>query len=212
MDMTSTAGGCRPVHRARARWLVVLAFVSVATFITHAAGVAPRARGLVRVAGRPAANVVVWLEAQDAPAPAPERVVLDQRNLRFAPKVLAVRVGTEVLFPNNDRVFHNVFSFHHGKVFDLGLYPVGDSKAVRFDKPGLSRIFCNIHPNMAAYVVAVDSPYFAVTDETGAFELPPVPAGRYTYRAWRSAGPELSGVWTIGPAGESTELSIEWPK
>jgi plastocyanin len=212
MDLTSTAGGCRPVHRARARWLALLAFVSVATLATDAAGVAPRPRGTVRVAGRPAANVVVWLEAPDARPTEPARVVLDQRNLRFAPKVLAVRVGTEVLFPNNDRVFHNVFSFHHGKVFDLGLYPVGDSKAVRFDKPGLSRIFCNIHPNMAAYVVAVDSPYFAVTDETGAFELPPVPAGRYTYRAWRSSSPEQSGVWTIGSASDSAELSIEWQK
>jgi plastocyanin len=169
-------------------------------------------RGVVLAAGRPAANAVVWLEAPNAPRAAQtKKVVLDQRQLKFSPQVLAVQAGTAVLFPNNDRVFHNVFSFHHGKVFDLGLYPVGDSKVVTFDKPGLSRIFCNIHPNMAAYVFVVDSPYFAVTDESGAFALPPVPAGRYTYRAWRSASSDyLSGVWAVGDS--DTPVKIEWAK
>ena len=77
--------------------------------------------------------------------PSPE-VVLDQRNLSFSPRVLAVRVGTTVSFPNHDRVFHDVFSFRDGKRFELGLYPVGAIKHVPFDRPGLSRVFCNIHP------------------------------------------------------------------
>ena len=177
------------------------------------AGVEQQVRGMALAAGRPAANAVVWLEAPGAPAArTADKVVLDQRNLRFSPQVLAVRAGTAVLFPNNDRVFHNVFSFHHGKVFDLGLYPVGDSKVVNFDKPGLSRIFCNIHPNMAAYVFVVDSPYFAVSDESGAFTLPPVPPGRYTYHAWRSGSTtDVSGVWTVG-ATQDAPLKIEWVK
>ena len=114
--------------------------------------------------------------------------MLDQRNLSFSPHVLVVRVGTTVDFPNNDRVFHNVFSFRDGKRFDLGMYPVGTMQQVTFDQPGLSRIFCNIHPNMAAYVLTVDSPYFARADESGAFthrrgarrqlHLPRVAAGR----------------------------------
>src|SRR5258708_5466755 len=99
-------------------------------------------QGMSRVGGRPARNVVVWLEAPNRSARmnAP-KVVLEQRNLMFYPQVLAVRVGTSVEFPNDDRVFHNVFSFHAGKQFDLGLYPVGTVRHVTFDRPGLSRIF-----------------------------------------------------------------------
>jgi plastocyanin len=167
--------------------------------------------GVVSVGGRPAANVVVWLEAPHAAGAAAARgVVLDQRNLQFSPQVLAVRVGTAVRFPNNDRVFHNVFSFHHGKVFDLGLYPIGESKIVQFDRAGVSRIFCNIHPNMAAYVVSVDSPYFAVSDSSGRFTLAGVPPGAYTYRAWRAGGAELSGTWSVADA--DARLAIEWAK
>ena len=168
-------------------------------------------RGRALVAGRPAANAAVWLEGGDAPrVAAAKRVVLDQRNLQFSPQLLVVRVGTPVVFPNSDRVFHNVFSFHHGKVFDLGLYPVGESKVVHFDRPGVSRIFCNIHPNMAAYVVAVDSPYFAVSDASGAFVIPDVPPGRYTHRAWRPGGADVSGTWTV--SAETAPLVVEWPK
>src|SRR5436190_24344305 len=128
--------------------------------------------GTARAGDRPAVDTVVWLEAPHAPArPATGRVVLDQRNLSFIPHVLVVQVGTTVDFPNNDRVFHNVFSFRDGKRFDLGMYPVGALKRVTFGQSGLSRIFCNIHPNMAAYVLAVDSPYFAVSDANGAFAM-----------------------------------------
>src|SRR5512134_3705182 len=111
--------------------------------------------GTAQVAGRPAQHAVVWLVAGGAPAGVqPQKVVLDQRNLAFEPRVLAVRVGTTVEFPNNDKVFHNVFSFRDGKKFDLGMYPTGTSKRIAFDQPGLARLFCNIHPNMAAYVMA----------------------------------------------------------
>jgi plastocyanin len=153
----------------------------------------------------------VWLDAPPAAA-APRadapRVVLDQRNLTFIPHVLVVRVGTTVDFPNNDRVFHNVFSFRDGKRFDLGMYPVGTMRRVLFDQPGLSRIFCNIHPNMAAYVLTVNTPYFARADDTGAFTIAGVPPGTYTYHAWRpGAAAELSGTWTSA----SGPLLIEWP-
>lgn len=165
-------------------------------------------RGMARVGGKPAPNVIVWLDAPSAPRTfkAP-KVVLDQRNLSFSPQVLAVRVGTTVQFPNNDRVFHNVFSFHDGKRFDLGMYPVGATQPVTFDKAGLSRIFCNIHPNMAAYVMAVDTPYFAVSDASGAFNVGSVPPNRYTYHAWRAGAQELSGVWEPG----NVSLTVEWP-
>jgi plastocyanin len=166
-------------------------------------------QGRVLVGHQPAANAVIWLEAANAPAtPQRGRVVLDQRNLTFYPHVLAVRVGTTVDFPNNDRVFHNVFSFRDGKRFDLGLYPVGHVRQVRFDRPGLSRIFCNIHPKMAAYIIAVDTPYFAVSGRSGKFVIPRVPAGTYSYRAWRPGGTDLSGTLVVRPG---SPVEVRWP-
>jgi plastocyanin len=165
--------------------------------------------GTARVRDRAAVDAVVWLDASNPPpydddAPRP---VLDQRNLTFVPHVLIVRVGSTVNFPNNDRVFHNVFSYRDGKRFDLGTYPVGALRQVVFDQPGLSRIFCNIHPGMAAYVMAVDTPYFAHADENGAFTIHNVPAGPHTYHAWRPGADEMRGAW----ASASGPLSLVWP-
>jgi plastocyanin len=166
-------------------------------------------QGVVRVKGRPQKDVVVWLES-GMPVPATDRrkIVLDQRNLQFSPRVLAISVGTQVEMPNSDRVFHNVFSFHDGKRFDLGLYPVGTAKVVTFDQPGLSRIFCNIHPTMAAYVLAVDSGYLAVSDARGQFSIARVPQGSYTYHAWRPGDETTTGKVTV-QAG--ARLEIDWP-
>jgi len=165
--------------------------------------------GVVLVNGRPEKNVVVWLDGVVRRSPAPlARLVLDQRQLQFKPHVLAVSVGSQVEMPNSDRVFHNVFSFHDGKRFDLGLYPVGTAKTVTFDRPGLSRIFCNIHPNMAAYVLAVDSAYYAVSDSQGQFVMAGVPNGTYTYRAWRPGGQTTTGTVAVESA---RRLEIRWP-
>ena len=187
--------------------------VIVALWIASAALASARVetfdlRGTVRAGGRSEADAVVWLDAPDAVAPRDDKpVVLDQHNLSFFPRVLAVRVGTTVEMPNNDRVFHNVFSFHDGKRFDLGLYPVGRSRQVRFDTAGLSRVFCNIHPNMAAYVKAVDSPYFAVSDRAGRFTIAAVPEGAYTYHAWRPGRQDLTGSAAVNGNGE---LDLQW--
>jgi hypothetical protein len=81
-------------------------------------------------------------------------------------------------------VFHNVFSFREGKRFDLGLYPVGSTKPVYFDRPGLVRIFCNIHSNMSAFIWVLENPYFGVTDQSGRFRIPNVPAGERVVRVW----------------------------
>jgi len=190
-----------------ARWLFAMAVVVFA-----GTSVAPASSsglsGTTRAGDRPEPHAVVWLDApSDAPAVQSARVVLDQRNLDFSPHVLAVRVGTVVDFPNNDRVFHNVFSFHNGKRFDLGLYPIGTTRRVTFDHPGLSRIFCNIHPNMGAHVMAVDTPYFSVSDEAGRFAIPSVPSGTYVYHAWRPGRPDLTGSISVGP---STVLDLLW--
>ena len=164
--------------------------------------------GTVRVKGRPQKDVVVWLEGGSPMPSGRRRIVLDQRNLQFTPRVLAVSVGTEVEMPNSDRVFHNVFSFHDGKRFDLGLYPVGTAKIVTFDKPGLSRIFCNIHPTMAAYVLVVDSGYLGVSDAHGQFLIARVPTGSYTYHAWRPGDEMTTGRVSVRA---DTRLEIDWP-
>jgi plastocyanin len=165
-------------------------------------------RGTVRVGTRTQGDAVVWLETTLPPAGDAPRPVLDQRNLTFSPHVLAVRVGTTVELPNNDLVFHNVFSFHDGKKFDLGLYPVGTKKRLTFERAGLSRLFCNIHPAMAAYIMAVDSAYFAVSDKDGRFAIRNVPPGTYTYHAWRPGGEILTGSVTV-EAG--APLEVRWP-
>jgi plastocyanin len=166
--------------------------------------------GIVLVNGRPQKDVVVWLEGGTGRSPAtPTKIVLDQRQLQFKPHVLAVGIGAQVEMPNSDRVFHNVFSFHNGKRFDLGLYPVGTTKTVTFDRPGVSRIFCNIHPNMAAYVLAVDSSYFAVSDHQGQFVMAGVPSGSYTYHAWRPGGQTTTGLVAVDAAVR--RLEIRWP-
>jgi len=164
--------------------------------------------GMSAVAGKAVPDAVVWLETPGAPRPRPESAVLDQRNLTFSPRVVAVQVGARVKFPNRDRVFHNVFSHHEGKIFDLGLYPVGAVKEVPFEKPGLSRVFCNIHPQMAAYVMVVDTPYFAVSDQAGQFVIRGVPAGTYTYRAWRPGGAIIVNSVVVGA---DTRLNVHWP-
>lgn len=188
--------------------LIVVALSCASTVLGGVHNGTADLRGTVTAGGRALADVAIWLDAPDDPASPPSKAaVLDQRNLAFAPHVLVVRVGTTVELPNNDRVFHNVFSFHDGTKFDLGLYPVGTRRRVRFDKPGLSRVFCNIHQNMAAYVVAVDSQYFAVSDREGRFTIHAVRQGTYTYHAWRAGKEALSGSATVGT---QTELNIEW--
>jgi plastocyanin len=164
-------------------------------------------QGHLLVAGKPAEGAVLWLEAPGAPRPA-QRVVLDQRNLAFSPIVLAIPTGSTVRFPNNDTVLHNVFSFRDGKKFDLGLYPVGQARDVKFDRAGVSRLFCNIHPGMAAYIVVVDSPFYAVTNRQGQFTLAGVPPGQYAYHAWRAGAAMITGKATIAT---NASLEIQWP-
>ena len=133
-------------------------------------------------------NVVVWLRRLDpamATRPAPAGTLrLTQHNKSFEPHVLVVPVGAVVQFPNRDPFFHNVFSLFDGKRFDLGLYEAGSTRNVSFDRPGISYIFCNIHPEMSAVVIALDTPYFAVSNRRGEVVIPHVPTGRYTLHVW----------------------------
>ncbi len=117
--------------------------------------------------------------AKDAPHP-----VLLQKNKRFTPHVLVVQVGSVIDFPNRDPFFHNVFSYFNGKRFDLGLYEAGSTRSVHFDRTGICYVFCNIHPQMSAVIVVVDTPYFAMGNDQGDFRIPEVPAGNYRLHVW----------------------------
>jgi plastocyanin len=139
--------------------------------------------GRVTAGGRPVRDAVVFVEDLRSP-PVQSRAVMDQRNRTFLPHVMAVQVGTRVQFPNHDTVFHNVFSYREGKRFDLGLYPVGSSRVVTFDRPGLVRIFCNIHSNMSAFIWVVENSFFTLTDSSGRFQLADVPAGERSVEVW----------------------------
>ncbi len=134
------------------------------------------------------AGVVVWLAPMDQQgSPVPSTVQhprLIQKNKAFDPHVLVVPVGSVVEFPNRDPFFHNVFSLFDGKRFDLGLYEAGATREVHFDKPGVSYIFCNIHPQMSAVVIAVPAPYYATSDAQGQLIIPAVPPGAYTLHIW----------------------------
>jgi plastocyanin len=129
---------------------------------------------------------VVYLESAPArafPDPEPQRATMDQQNETFVPHVLAITVGTIVDFPNSDKTYHNVFSLRSPR-FDLGRYAAGRSKSVRFDRPGIVRVFCEIHSHMSAFILVFNHRYFAVTSADGRYQISRVPPGRYTLVAW----------------------------
>jgi plastocyanin len=135
------------------------------------------------------------------------RAKLDQRNEAFVPHVLAVVAGTTVDFPNNDRTYHNVFSLSPTKPFDLGRYAVGRSKAVKFDRPGIVRVFCDIHSHMSAFILVFAHRHFAVTDDEGRYRLDNVPPGTYTVIAWNESAPSDSRRVTL-PEGGDVEVNF----
>jgi plastocyanin len=130
------------------------------------------------------------------------RARMDQRNETFVPHVLAIVAGTTVDFPNNDRTYHNVFSLSKARTFDLGRYAAGRSKAVRFDTPGIVRVFCEIHSHMSAYILVFSHRYFAVTDDEGRYRIPNVPAGTYNVLAWNEAMQLESQRTTVPESGD----------
>ena len=149
---------------------------------------------------------VVYLEA--APLGAFDqrdaaRAVMDQRNETFVPHVLAITRGTTVDFPNSDRIYHNVFSLSKTSSFDLGRYAVGRSKSVRFDRPGIVRVFCDIHSHMNAYILVFSHPFFSVTDTGGRYRIDGIPPGAYTVVAWNEGLASEPRTATVSEGGTS---------
>jgi len=139
-----------------------------------------------------ASRAVVWLTPVGGSLAQPQQTAseipqLVQKDKSFQPSLLVIPVGGKVEFPNHDPFFHNVFSLFEGKRFDLGLYESGTTRFVQFDKPGISFIFCNIHAQMSAVVIALATPYYAVSDARGELSLPRVPPGRYEVQVFHSA-------------------------
>ena len=147
-----------------------------------------------------ASRVAIWLVALDSapdpigtPASARRHYRMLQHNKTFEPELLVVPLGSIVDFPNLDPWFHNVFSLYQGKRFDLGLYQAGAEKEVVFDRPGPSFLFCNIHPQMTAVILTVNSDLFGISDKSGRLLIRQVPAGRYRMHVWyENAAPEFT--------------------
>ncbi len=139
-------------------------------------------------------NIVVFLDyvSSNSPHASPrQRPVISQKDRQFEPRVIPITKGTTIDLPNDDVIFHNVFSLSRAKPFDLDIYPPGNVRSVTFDKTGWVKIYCNIHPQMISHVIILDNPFFDLTDEKGLFTISDVPDGKYTIRIWHEYGSEV---------------------
>jgi plastocyanin len=172
--------------------LVLFTFITAATQASELKGKVQLTRSGRSV--KDASNLVVWLTpvgstpTVQAPIQQPSQIPqLVQKDKSFHPSLLVIPAGGRVEFPNQDPFFHNVFSLFDGKRFDLGLYESGTTRFVLFDKPGISFIFCNIHAQMSAVVIALDTPYYAISDAHGDISIKDVVPGRYEMHLFHSS-------------------------
>lgn len=191
------------------RWLLALPFLVLAV----AARAAPFEARVVDGAGAGLADAVLWLTPSAArPAATAASASMDQRGLQFVPHVLVVQRSTTVSFPNSDQVRHHVYSFSPAKKFELRLYKSIPAEPVVFDKAGIATLGCNIHDWMLGYVVVVDTPYFAKTDDSGRLKIDEVPAGEYRLDLWHprdlDAGTDRSEVIRIDAATPARVFTI----
>ena len=176
-------------------------------------------KGTITVGGKPATAAVISIEglskeqinAQMALTKSRKRI-MDQRDMKFIPAVLALMVGETVEFPNNDKTWHNVFAKGGDNDFDLGLYPPGQSRSKKFDKPGVSRILCNAHPDMEAFIVVKSHPFFSTTDSRGNYEIMNVPLGKIRVEIWHPNAGVASESVEIVRAGEVFALNVDLKK
>ena len=211
----------------RRYFVVVLLFAFLLLIYFPGLALAGKIKGTVKVKGlRSPANVLVYLTK--APSGSMDlsktNFVMDQLNLEFRPHVLPVLVGSTVQFPNNDQVDHNIFSMSRTKKFNLGSYKPGDSKAVLFEKPGIVELRCDVHAEMAAYILVMNNPYFAVTDKNGNFRIPDasylqqagleeladLATGKYFIKTWHEKLKTQKEAITITDDGDVTvELNLK---
>ena len=151
-------------------------------------------------------TIVIYIDGIDSKDPSTDSriAILDQTGENFVPHVLPILVGTTVRFLNSDQVYHNVFSYSPTKSFDLGRYATGKYRSIKFDKPGIVIIYCDIHTHMNAFIIVLENPYFTTTDEEGNFELKHVPPGTYTVKAWYGRWPEKSETIVVKSSSVTT--------
>ena len=176
-------------------------------------------KGTINIGGKPTSDAVVSVEGLPPDKSKIQnrkskiaKAVIDQRDMKFTPRVLAVIVGTTVEFPNNDKAWHNVFSASEAKKFDLGLYPPGKTRNVAFDKPGVVRVLCNVHPSMEAYVVVKGHPYFAASDKGGNYRINNVPLGKYRIEVWHPDYGTRTVPFELVREGEVLAIDVDLKK
>jgi plastocyanin len=173
-------------------------------------------KGKVSVQGlKSAGNIAVYVEAVpgkkfDAPA---EHALVDQRQMTFVPHVTVILQRTTVDFLNSDSVAHNAYwpsiSGNKKLAHNLGTWPKGEKKSFQFNDPGVASLLCNVHPEMSGFVVVVSTPYFAVTDSDGAFEIKNVPPGTYTLKTWSEDGKPTTQSVTVTSGPVNVELTVK---
>lgn len=197
-----------------ARSFAALLLSALPGLAVHAASVEIRAQGSD---GKPLADTVVFLESRDAKAAAKPvaGVEIGQAERRFVQRVTVVTAGSEVRFPNRDKVRHHVYSFSPAKTFELKLYTGTPANPVLFDKPGIAVLGCNIHDRMVAWVVVVETPHFGLADAQGVVRLENVPPGSYRLRSWHPGLPPGSAaqdealvVAAAGVTGAAVKLPL----
>ncbi len=176
----------------------------------------PRVSGKIVVldkGNKPATDVgqaVVWLESARPGSVTPVSAQIVTSDKEFKPRVVVVTVGSTLTFPNSDGFDHNVFSLSQEGPFDLGLYGRGNAKSTRFTRPGIIRVYCNVHAQMSAFVVVRDSPFYAQPSGDGTFTIGPVAPGEYTLRAWHERAtdlpPQAVKVAALGLSGLELQL------
>jgi len=153
-------------------------------------------------------DAVVYVDKLPAsvsvPPPPATNPELGQKDQSFVPRVLAIQKGTVVSFPNHDPIFHNVFSVSPNKRFDLGKYPRGQTRKVRFDKTGLVNVYCDIHSDMAAFILVLPHHVFTMPAANGSFALPDLPAGTYTVKVWHPDFGEIHREVDVPAHGDVT--------
>jgi plastocyanin len=173
-------------------------------------------KGKVSVQGiKSAENIAVYVDAiaDKKFDPPKDHVVVDQRKMAFVQHVVAVQQGTTVDFLNSDPVGHNVYwpsiSGNKKLAHNLGTWPKGEKKPFQFNDVGAASLLCNVHPEMSGYVVVVPTPYFAVTDKDGNFEIKDIPTGKYTLKTWSEDGKPTTQAVDVSTATASVELTVK---
>ena len=155
-------------------------------------------------------RLVVVLEGGASRPKPPETVVINQRNMRFEPDLVVVPTGSTVQFPNADPIFHNIFSLSKTQPFDLGFYPQGQSRTLKFNHNGIVQVYCHIHANMYAAIVVTSSPWYARPAEDGSFSWSDVPAGHYRLTAWHKIAGLFKTEIDVRESG-TTDTTIRIP-